>query len=124
MTANGAHNPNEAGFVTDAEPKILVVSHGAYLSSLLPLLLTPSKTWTITAAPDVDLKAHCQNTSIMRVRLRPPVRKGTAGEMNGASGSSGRDKGNKWVGVVESWGDVEHLAGLWEKDLDVADDVR
>jgi hypothetical protein len=42
----------------------------------------------------------------MRVRLRPP------------------DGPGKWSGVVESWGDVEHLAGLDEEDLDIADDVR
>lgn len=89
----------------DSRP-ILIVSHGAYLTALLPLLLNPSKAWNITPGPRVDLGAHCLNTSIMRVRLRPP------------------DGPGKWSGVVESWGDVEHLAGLDEEDLDIADDVR
>jgi hypothetical protein len=103
-TINGSV-PSPSPYFPDSRP-ILIVSHGAYLTALLPLLLNPSKAWNITPGPHADLGAHCLNTSIMRVRLRPP------------------DGSGKWSGVVESWGDVEHLEGLDEEDLDIADDVR
>ena len=34
-----------------------------------------------------------------------------------------RMEGKDWKGQVESWGDVKHLQGMWEKDIGAADDL-
>lgn len=89
---------------------MLIVSHGAYLSTLVSLL--PHPPFSFVVDKGVDLHRHCLNTSVMRVEVQR---------------ESGGDKGQgsgRWRGRILSWGEVDHLDGLWEKDLGVADDVR
>lgn len=85
------------------EPKILCVSHGAFLSTLLAILV--SKDIGFQAGPNVDTSKHCLNTSIMRVRATYDKEAG------------------EWDGEVLSWGEVYHLDGV-DSGIPIADDVR
>lgn len=85
------------------EPVILCVSHGAYLSTLFGLLLSPE--FKFAAAPGIDKSRHCLNTSVMRVRVTYDPKEG------------------EWDGEVLSWGEVCHLDGV-ESGIPVADDIR
>ncbi|KAL7423355.1 hypothetical protein Q5752_002658 [Cryptotrichosporon argae] len=127
------------GPVVEPEPIVLVLSHGAYLSALLRVLLSPPV--SLRAAAGLNLKQHCFNTSIMCVRfeyvgpLAPGVRAGRArawgdGCWRSKKESAGAPKAEAkawhgWTGVVETWADVAHLAGLDDPDAarDVADDL-
>ncbi|RXK42098.1 hypothetical protein M231_00455 [Tremella mesenterica] len=86
---------------------ILLVSHGAYLANFLQVLLTSMH---FSPPPESDLRRRCLNTSIMRVSV----------EMDDQDKSGGSIKGE-----VISWGEVEHLAGLFEPppERQLADDV-
>jgi hypothetical protein len=90
---------------------------------------------------DLDIKQSCHNTSIMKVQLFP------RGEISGDKGAGamwkevlsrmeeieareGTKKGQKaqerseWVGIVQSWADVNHLERKGEEvDVGVADDL-
>lgn len=81
-------------------PPVLIVSHGAYIHALLRIL---SRWSGFYIAPEIDQNDRCSNTSIMRVRCWTDDR--------------------KWWGIVETWADVDHLAGMIDEDLGVADDV-
>ncbi|WWD21918.1 hypothetical protein CI109_106406 [Kwoniella shandongensis] len=85
------------------EPNILIVSHGAWLSFFLSLILSP--TYGFTLSKGVDPKLPCYNTSLMVV---------------GCKWIDG-----KWKGSVDDWGDISHLRDMMEEEVrDVADDVR
>lgn len=133
---------------SDPERKVLVASHGAYLTTLLSILLNPPLSYAATA--NVDVRASCYNTSIMEVHIRrlPDLDHLKAEKLDGMENGLEGDnegiwkdiverrerknaeakKGNKegvikeWVGVVLSWADVRHLDTQWE-DAGLADDV-
>ena len=92
-------------FLSTSSPDgtVLVLSHGAFLAALLAILLSPP--FSFTPSPGLDTRRHCLNTSIMRVKCWK------------------EGKEEKWVGEVLTWGQVDHLDGMWEK-VGVADDVR
>lgn len=89
--------------LSDPEPTILCVSHGAYLSALLGVLLSPP--FSFAVGPGVDIKKSCLNTSLMRVRVHYD------------------EDTNKWVGEILSWAEVTHMGGR-EQKLGVSDDIR
>lgn len=84
---------------TEVPGPVLIISHGAYLQSLLHVLIRSFG----FATDGVDLNAHCLNTCVMRV------------EANYRNG--------QWEGRILSWGEVTHL-GDRAADLRVADDIR
>ncbi|TYJ58240.1 hypothetical protein B9479_001065 [Cryptococcus floricola] len=84
---------------------IFVVSHGAWLSNFLRLLLSPAYDFKI--GKHCNYKAPCLNTSISVVYCDyDHVKK-------------------KWAGVVQTWAYVEHLRDVLEKEekVGIADDV-
>ncbi|KAL1408159.1 hypothetical protein Q8F55_004963 [Vanrija albida] len=86
---------------------VLVVSHGAYLSALLAVLL--GREFAFSRAPGVDTGATCFNTCITRVRVRHDAAGGV----------------DAWSGTVESYAESGHLAPeTMGRRLGVADDVR
>lgn len=94
----------------DAGP-ICIVSHGAYITTLVSLLLS-ERHFAFSQGSKVNLRKHgCYNTSIMRVQC----------DHDEATG--------KWTGEVQTWGDIEHLKGI-HKDTNgghstrIADDVK
>ena len=97
-----AHTSSKASMIECSEPIVLIVSHGAYMTTFLSVLLSPI--FLFALAPDVDRTRSCANTSIMRVRCM--------------------EKSGKWEGVIESWAEVGHLKELLKKDLEIADDIR
>lgn len=94
---------------TTPDATVLVVSHGAYLSALLGVLLSPPYSLT---AKGVDLGKHCLNTCVMRVKV-----KFSPGE------SESEKAPGRWSGRIVAWGDAEHL-GDQARDIGVADDLR
>jgi len=64
-------------------------------------------------SPDVDYRLNCLNTSIMRVRCER-LDGGVSGVMR-----------RGWKGVVECWGQVEHLRVVEKENVikEVVDDV-
>ena len=94
-TTSGTTSPG-----TD-HPTILVLSHGAWISSLISLLM--HKSMSTAVAPGVDVKAHTLNTSVTKVRLWQTK--------------------DGWRGEILSAGDVSHL-GEVDVTLGVADDLK
>jgi len=90
-----------ASDLTD-RPNVLIVSHGAWISNLIGLLMY--KSMGIVVAPGVDVKSHVLNTSVTKVRLWQTK--------------------DGWRGEILSAGDISHLDGLNEPNLDVVDDVK
>jgi hypothetical protein len=84
-------------------PKILVVSHSAWIVSALKVML--SKPLSFKVMHGVDLKAHLTNTCVMTVRIW--------------QSSQGR-----WQGMISSFGDVRHLKGRKEPEVEAADLVQ
>ena len=82
-------------------PRILVVTHGAWLGMLLAILRHPSMGTTI--ADGVDLNATCVNTSVMQVRFQ--------------------NVEGKWKGEILSWGDASHLNNVPDARLGATDDL-
>jgi len=91
------HTPSPA----DAGPVILLVCHAAYLKTLISVLT--SKVFSFTVAQDLSLRGHARNTSVTRVRCS--------------------EHAGGWKGEVESWCEVGHLDGMFEKDVRAADVV-
>lgn len=101
--AEGQKGGDPSPAAADREPTILCVSHGAYLSALLGVLLSPP--FSFAASPAVDAKKPCLNTSVMRVRARY------------------NPESERWVGEILSWAEVGHMQGL-EQKIGVSDDIR
>lgn len=81
---------------------VLVVTHGAWLSNFVRLLTSP--VYHFGVRDGVNLGLPCGNTSIMVV--------------------SCEWKDGRWNGVIEDWGNVNHLMDvLGEEVQEVADDV-
>lgn len=95
----------------ETEKNVLVLSHGAYLTAMLSVIVQPPFSFAI--ARNVDVRQSCYNTSIMKVHLTPKK----------VSGGEGKKKSKiEWDGVIESWADIEHLNE--KKDpVGVADDI-
>lgn len=83
------------------EPRILILSHGAWIAGFCRVILSDVIRGKV--ARGVDLHAHLLNTSLMKVRC--------------VQGKKG------WSIELLSFGDMLHLAGTKEPDLEVADDV-
>lgn len=82
---------------------VLVVTHGAWLSNFVRLLMSP--VYHFNVREGVNLGLPCANTSIMVVNCEW--------------------KDGRWNGVIEDWGNVNHLADVLDKEVqEVADDVR
>ncbi|WVQ76624.1 hypothetical protein IAR50_006297 [Cryptococcus sp. DSM 104548] len=104
----GTHIPNPPpppGTPQDSDT-ILIISHGAWLSNFLHLLLSPSH-YKFIPDKHCNLKAPCLNTSVTVVYCE-------------------YDYGKKrWEGWVKDWADVSHLRDVHgEEVVGVADDVR
>lgn len=98
-----SHVPTSIAEGSGDEKKCIVISHGAYLSTLLNVLRAPPLSFRV--GEGVDIRKHCLNTCVMRVRV----------DYDHAT--------SKWDGELLSWGEVEHL-GDQARQLDVADDLR
>lgn len=109
------------GSASDAEKTVLVTSHGAYLTTLLSILL--NRPFSFVIGPQVDIRASCYNTSIMRVSVS--ARQLDAPDTSNSLGRIVQRKGSKsrWIGEILSWADVDHLDSQWE-DVGLTDDVR
>lgn len=83
-------------------PTVLVVSHGAWIGSLINVLL--SRPIASTLAPGVDLDAHLLNTCVIKVRLWQDEK--------------------RWRGEIIDYGNLDHLKDVEEPDLEIADDVK
>jgi len=94
------HRP-KAGKDDLDEPRILVLSHGAWIAGFCRVILSDVIRGKV--ARGVDLQAHLLNTSIMKVRC--------------VQGKKG------WSVELLSFGDMSHLQDTEEPDLEVADDV-
>lgn len=81
-------------------PTILIVSHGAFLSTLFSILISSAVSFTL--AEGVDRSRSCRNTSIMKVKCW--------------------EERGEWKGEVLSWGHVPHLVEEG-KVVSVADDL-
>ena len=86
-----------AGFLKSHETSpsstvVLCVSHGAYLTQLLKILLSPEMNFA--PPPTSHLRCHCVNTCVMRLDVA--------------------FDGERWSGRVLSWGEADHLHGLIE----------
>ncbi|WWC87331.1 uncharacterized protein L201_002220 [Kwoniella dendrophila CBS 6074] len=87
-----------------SEKKILIVSHGAWLSCLLQFILHKLK---FGISPKVNLNQPCYNTSIMLIKV----------EFNHSK--------QIWNGKLESWGDIKHLDDMRDQEIkEVTDDVK
>jgi broad specificity phosphatase PhoE len=76
---------------TDSDGSICIVSHGAYITTFVALLLS-SHYFRFERGDNVDMRAGCHNTSIMKVECRYQPDRG------------------RWEGKVLSFGDVDHIA--------------
>lgn len=86
---------------------ICVVSHGAYITTLVSLLLS-EQCFGFKRGSKVNLRNGCHNTMIMKVECVYVQESG------------------RWEGEVLSWGDIEHLRGIKRvhHSSKVADDVK
>ncbi|AFR94799.1 hypothetical protein C343_02885 [Cryptococcus neoformans C23] len=98
-TRHGRYNAHNLPVDIDL---VLVVTHGAWLSNFVRLLTSP--VYHFGVRDGVNLGLPCGNTSIMVV--------------------SCEWKDGRWNGVIEDWGNVNHLMDvLGEEVQEVADDV-
>lgn len=79
--------------VEDRDGPICIVSHGAYITTFVSLLLSPHY-FSFSRGEGLDIRRGCYNTSIMKVECVYQPREG------------------RWTGTVLSFGDIQHLAEL------------
>lgn len=83
------------------EEKILIISHGAYISALYTVLITQFG----FRSKNVKQTHGCANTCIMRIRVD-------------------YDENGKYAGEILSWNETPHLANVKGTKNKVDDDVR
>lgn len=103
-----AYEPPEpaaaAGLSEDTAPeeeRILIISHGAYISALYAVLITQFG----FKCKNAKQTTGCANTCIMRVRVD-------------------YDEGGKYRGEILSWNETPHLGNVAGTKSKVDDDVR